>query len=875
MIYALLVGINRYISKNISNLGGCEFDTDQVELALEKLGNSRNIRPSIKKLIDQEAKRSSIIHQFRTHFAPAEKDDIVFFYFSGHGSRERSPEGFWKYQGDKFHESIVCFDSDTDFDGQIYDIADKEIQYLIKPYADRGCEVILIMDCCHSGSGSRAEKRRDFGIREAKRDEDYLAERPVNSFLPELFEGDTYLHLDRAPRHLLFAACHPKEYSRERAIDFHIQGVFTHSLMEVLNEPGGFDYSYEHLQQACRNKVFELLPDVQQHPRIEPYGGMNVKKGFLKTDQISQQLLYKALTFNFKDKRWQINMGGIHGLEIGKRAHFQIYETEEEAISGEGAIGYVETANVRLNRSDCEVFLYDEYNGLLLSEPYVVVPSHLPLTKLKVGIEGENLFHHLIPAKDIKLVQSKNGNEKFKKVNIVSKEEFEHTIELIPEEKFWKKARYKLIVSNDTLRIVYQESGRNLVRPIPRMNDEGISNVVVVAQLLCYIANWERVHTLNNPDTTLSKELDEIDLGFRKKSNKDYTFDSPFTLDFFPEKDSAGIETEFVVRNRSSANLQCAPLYLSPDFEIYDELGFVDLEPSDLPRQLDSIPFLIPKELIPFLNQVTDRYQVIFSEEKLPYLAIGQSESLQELADKLMEPFRSDKPIEEEDRKRRSRYRGKKDYSKAWFTKSFTIKLLKELGKIGHGPIQISQEKAPSISIASHPDFEASISLTSSGEHHGGLESDRDIYEVMTNLGFEVLDFSPYPTQETVLEIHHIEKEGTLKNQPLKIELETELPSDIDLIALTLPPSLDPAEVGSFPGTYPILAYMKNHGDGNFFFELDRILQNPPDGRPNPHMSLKISFVLINSAHKGQWKNWTVIDENGQIWLDCGKLLVE
>ncbi|MHC5939395.1 hypothetical protein [Nostoc sp.] len=47
---------------------------------------------------------------FRKHLRNAKKDDVVLFYYSGHGSQELAPKEFWHIEADRLDETLVCYD---------------------------------------------------------------------------------------------------------------------------------------------------------------------------------------------------------------------------------------------------------------------------------------------------------------------------------------------------------------------------------------------------------------------------------------------------------------------------------------------------------------------------------------------------------------------------------------------------------------------------------------------------------------------------------------------------------------------------------------------------------------------------------------------
>ena len=99
-----------------------------------------------------QATRQGIIDAWRSHLGQAGPGDVALFYYSGHGSQENAPPEFWDFEPDRQNETLVCYDSRSS-DGWV--LADKELAQLISEVAANGPHFTVILDCCHSGSGTR------------------------------------------------------------------------------------------------------------------------------------------------------------------------------------------------------------------------------------------------------------------------------------------------------------------------------------------------------------------------------------------------------------------------------------------------------------------------------------------------------------------------------------------------------------------------------------------------------------------------------------------------------------------------------------------------------------------------------------------------
>ena len=198
---------------------------------------------SLSVLVNEEATRDAVIRAFRDHLGQAGADDVALFCYSGHGSQEQAPEAFWAVEADHLDETLVLHDSRT---AGSWDLADKELAKLIMGVAAGGAHVVAMLDCCHSGSGTRAPDLAETAVRRAPTD---LRRRPLESFIvapselpaprAALERGNRRSGWDAAGRHVLLAACRDDEEAKEYEGGGEHRGVFSYFLGETLPAPAG------------------------------------------------------------------------------------------------------------------------------------------------------------------------------------------------------------------------------------------------------------------------------------------------------------------------------------------------------------------------------------------------------------------------------------------------------------------------------------------------------------------------------------------------------------------------------------------------------------------------------------------------------------
>ncbi len=159
-LYALLVGINEYDRRSgISSLQGCTNDANAMKAYLEARVASDKTQLHTKMLLNEQATRQAIINGFREHLQQAKAGDTVLFYYAGHGSQDKTPEEFWPTTPSRLNETLVCHDSRTP---DVWDLADKELSKLIAEVSQQNPHIAIVLDCCHSGSGTRSDERAVF-----------------------------------------------------------------------------------------------------------------------------------------------------------------------------------------------------------------------------------------------------------------------------------------------------------------------------------------------------------------------------------------------------------------------------------------------------------------------------------------------------------------------------------------------------------------------------------------------------------------------------------------------------------------------------------------------------------------------------------------
>lgn len=155
---ALLIGIDDYTASTLPVVGpkqhsgwpDLQGSANDVRILTEMLVLRYGFeRKDIVTLTNQQATREAILRAIEQHLIrPAQKGDVVFYYFAGHGAQVPNAASD---EPDRLDESIVPADSRRGAE----DIRDKELRPLFNRILDRGAHLTLLLDHCHSGGGFR------------------------------------------------------------------------------------------------------------------------------------------------------------------------------------------------------------------------------------------------------------------------------------------------------------------------------------------------------------------------------------------------------------------------------------------------------------------------------------------------------------------------------------------------------------------------------------------------------------------------------------------------------------------------------------------------------------------------------------------------
>lgn len=593
-IYALLVGIDKYSPESnpfVPPLKGCVNDINALETYLRSRitqdSDWKLIEPTNQPwiLLNQDATRQAIINGFQQHLCNAESEDVVLFYYSGHGAQEKAPEEFWELEPDRLDETLVCYDSRTE-GGR--DIADKELAYLISKVEQKDARIVVILDCCHSGSGTR-DLPVETTVRRALVDS---RDRPLSTFIfaedkPALHEilihsktpqkKTTGVVLPKG-KHVLFSACRDYELAKEYKTDNgEDRGAFSYFFLQTLQRTNG-SITYRDLARNLNALVTGKVKE--QSPQVEATDRQQLDQPFLG-GAIKERPYYFTLTHSKNDRTWVIDGGSIHGIPKSTNggytelAFFPYGSSAEKLRQLSEALGEVRVTQVLPQRSKVEIL--KGLDCLSETESYWAVVTSLPLPPLKIYIKGDE--------------SEAQGREKVQQA--LSKAAFGNKPSLyVQQVNEAQDADYHLLVSHGQYWILQPDNNRPLVAPIPdEPNQQGYTDGIALQVIyrLEHIARWNNILNLSTPATSRIKtddvEMEIILLSGRQESSpgdrQGNISSSEMRVEYtYEDEDWQAPNIQIKLTNHSNNKLYCNVIDLSESFAV--EIPFFDRESSIL-----------------------------------------------------------------------------------------------------------------------------------------------------------------------------------------------------------------------------------------------------------------------------------------------------
>ncbi|KAG6847455.1 hypothetical protein H0H93_008018, partial [Arthromyces matolae] len=324
-IWAVSVGINNYPTEP---LRFSVRDADEYEKFLVSTGLTVK---KITSLRNEKATRKAILEALE---ALLEEDlrpeDLVHFYFAGHGSKAKAPAG-WHTEDGKM-EMLMAHDFDRNFTKGRGGILDLEVGDIFRRIDEKKGGLIgtVFLDCCNSGSGTRSDNSSGARVRGFNM-EDYT------------IPADALRGLKLNPRsHILLAACEKNQKAFESGGKIS-HGYFTHVVLDIMKNADPNTLTYSDLIKRWAPYEF----DPGQTPRIE--GLYDDLIAFTNQRAPKSPLIYDM---KHTSEGFKLQAGSASGITKG--AKFSVH-TDNQRIS-ESRVGEVVAVTVQPSTTLCSPF---------------------------------------------------------------------------------------------------------------------------------------------------------------------------------------------------------------------------------------------------------------------------------------------------------------------------------------------------------------------------------------------------------------------------------------------------------------------------------------------------------------------------------------
>ena len=250
---ALIIGVGDYPAER----GWHKINGDKdVPLVTDLLLRNGFERQHIATLVNEQATKTNILRAFHSIAKNAERGDVIYIHFSGHGQRITDLNGDEKGADKGWDEAWIPYDASKEYQQDVYwgqnHLVDDELNtYLTRLRRKVGKEgrIVVVADACHSSGGTRASADTI--------SEEYWIERGTTDYfiLPPSLE----IPVESANTEdwIFFSAC----LSSQTNYEYRGNGSLTYALCQLPNPLSA--YTADELIEQVRAKVKQLIPFLQ------------------------------------------------------------------------------------------------------------------------------------------------------------------------------------------------------------------------------------------------------------------------------------------------------------------------------------------------------------------------------------------------------------------------------------------------------------------------------------------------------------------------------------------------------------------------------------------------------------------------------------
>jgi hypothetical protein len=269
---ALLIGINKYMVPG-ADLRGCVNDVVDLKAVLTEFGGFKT--KDITTLLDKAATQKAMMKGIKDLVKASKKGDVALLHYSGHGSHVPDDEKH-RDEADGRDETLCPTDLDwykpfrDDWLRETLDGLPADVQFTI------------IMDCCHSGSNTRAIEPPDVRVKQrflpspwdlAAAESGRSVTKKVSSGLRKSRRSTRDLSdiVNVDIPEVLVTGCRDTQTSADAFINNRYNGALTYGLVQAIRATKG-KLTYRDLHKRAsaiiKKKKFEQVPQLEGRKAI-------------------------------------------------------------------------------------------------------------------------------------------------------------------------------------------------------------------------------------------------------------------------------------------------------------------------------------------------------------------------------------------------------------------------------------------------------------------------------------------------------------------------------------------------------------------------------------------------------------------------------
>jgi hypothetical protein len=414
--------------------------------------------------------------------------------------------------------------------------------------------IVVVMDCCNSGSGTRntddTVERQTKAFDRPRPLDSYILPRKLNRERAALSADPMEVLTIPEGRHVQLAAAHSSQTAKETSLNGQRRGVFTYSLLKVLQNSTG-QLAYSDLVRRVRTMISNKVKD--QDPQIFATNSDDINAFFLD-GAVRPKPEYYTLSFDNK-LGWTINAGAVHGIQAAPQRNESTIlnlfagDASDEDLKDAGK----STGKAFVTKVLSNVSVVETEPPLDPEKGYKAIVTSIPVEPLRIAITGDEAG--VLPAKDALNFRPETGGKS------LYLKEVGHVLD----------SEYILKAKNNEYMIVRHadDQERPLVEQIPGYSQESAQKAIGNLE---HIARWENTMELSNPSSNLPSESIRIQVFTQTGGGGEVeaSADGKNIVLTYNQEDGAESRPRFRVKliNSGFKRLYCCLLYMSSQFEV-------------------------------------------------------------------------------------------------------------------------------------------------------------------------------------------------------------------------------------------------------------------------------------------------------------------